>query len=407
MLIAPTARPLKSRTGTPTQRAPDLVLLIVDRVPARGGECEVVHQGLQGDDRLGGRCDAAIAGQELARLAAGQRRQDRLAKGGAVQRVSAADRCRHAQTLGTLQDIDVEDLAVGEDPDIDGLVEGRLQVDHIGSCSGHEIDARHDRAAEGDELDTWRVLAGLSILGHEPPGFEGGQDAIGRRLADAGLRADLTQSEIGPLGKDLEDVQRLLEDRDVIDAPFGMNFQVLGPVLAEDVLASGPTGFGFLMAAVGLGAFVAAMAIAFAPRPEPRIIAVGAMALGVASIMLAASRSFPISVVAMLIAGGAAIGMAVTANSTIQMVVPDHLRGRTMSVFVTILSASVPLGGILIGGIASIWGVPLAFAIGGVVALLVGSMALIRIPRLLAASAPVAGDGGAIAGHDGSTRVAG
>ncbi len=85
-----------------------------------------------------------------------------------------------------------------------------------------------------------------------------------------------------------------------IVATFAMNFQVLGPVLAEDVLGSGPTGFGFLMAAVGVGAFVAAMAIAFAPRPEPRIIAVGAMALGVASIMLAASRSFPISALAML-----------------------------------------------------------------------------------------------------------
>jgi hypothetical protein len=194
-----------------------------------------------------------------------------------------------------------------------------------------------------------------------------------------------------------------------IVATFAMNFQVLGPVLAEDVLHSGPTGFGFLMAAVGLGAFVAALAVAFAPRPEPRIIALGALALGVASLVLAGSRVFPISALAILVAGGAAIGMAVTANATIQMVVPDQLRGRTMSVFVTVLSASVPLGGIMMGGVASLFGVPLAFAIGGIVALLVGSLALVRIPALLARPAPVVVHGAARAdpGADGTTRVVG
>ena len=186
---------------------------------------------------------------------------------------------------------------------------------------------------------------------------------------------------------------------------FSMNFQVLAPVLAEEVLGLGATGFGFLMAAMGLGAFIAALTVAFAPRPEPRIIAIGAMTLGVAELVLAASRSFPITLVAMLVAGAAGLGMGVTANATIQMVVPDHLRGRTMSVYITILSASVPLGGILIGGVASISGVPLGFAVGGVVALVVGGVALVRIPRLLVAPDATDGEGASIGSADGSKRV--
>jgi MFS family permease len=169
-------------------------------------------------------------------------------------------------------------------------------------------------------------------------------------------------------------------------ATFAMDFQVLGPVLAEEVLRSGAAGFGALMAAVGAGAFLAAMGLAFAPRPEPRVIAYGALVLGVASLVLALSRDFTISLVAITVAGGAAIAVAVTTNSTIQLVVPDHLRGRTMSVFVTIMSASVPVGGLLIGGIASIWGVPVAFGIGGLVAILVGVVTAIKIPRLLTAT---------------------
>ncbi len=166
-------------------------------------------------------------------------------------------------------------------------------------------------------------------------------------------------------------------------ATFAMNFQVLGPVLAADVLDSGATGFGFLMAAVGAGALAAALAVAFTPRPEPRVIGIGAVALGLASIVLAISRSYPLSLMAMFVAGGGAIGMAVTANATIQMVVPDALRGRVMAVYVTVLSASVPLGGLLMGGIASVGGAPLAFGVGGIVALAIGVVAWVRLSALL------------------------
>jgi len=153
---------------------------------------------------------------------------------------------------------------------------------------------------------------------------------------------------------------------------FGMNFSVLAPPLADNVLHVGASGFGFLMAASGIGSTLAALWVAFQRRPGTRPIAFGAIALGLGSIILALSTSFPLSLIAMSIAGAGGIAMAVTANTTIQLAVPDHLRGRVMSFYTTIFSASVPAGGLLMGAIASAWGVPLSLFVGAVLTLAVG-----------------------------------
>ena len=117
------------------------------------------------------------------------------------------------------------------------------------------------------------------------------------------------------------------------------------------------------------------------------------MALGIGSLFLAWSPSFPVALAAMLVAGGGGIAMAVTANTTIQTSVPDQLRGRVMSVYTTVFAGSVPAGGLLAGWVASRWGVGAAFAMGGVATLAIGVAAWfwvmrIRAAKLLAPQAP-------------------
>jgi MFS family permease len=171
-------------------------------------------------------------------------------------------------------------------------------------------------------------------------------------------------------------------------ATFGMNFQVLMPPLADDVLHVGASGYGFLMAASGLGSTVAALWIAFQHRVSPRWIILGAIALGLASIIVAVSTSYPLSLLAMVIVGAGGIGMAVTANTTIQLSVPDQLRGRVMSLYTTVFAGSVPAGGLLMGWIASTWGVSVALLVGALLSLAVGLVAwpwYLRIRRGLRA----------------------
>ena len=134
---------------------------------------------------------------------------------------------------------------------------------------------------------------------------------------------------------------------------FGMNFGVIIPALARDVLHTDATGYGFLMAASGIGSLAAALGIAFSGRSMPVNIAAGALLLGVAEIAAAAIHVYPLALVAMAFVGFGAIGMAATANTVIQLAVPNELRGRVMSVYTTMFVGSSPIGGLLMGGIAS------------------------------------------------------
>ena len=173
-------------------------------------------------------------------------------------------------------------------------------------------------------------------------------------------------------------------------ATFGMNFSVLVPPLADRVLGVGATGYGILMAASGVGSTASALSIAFSSRVQPRRILIGAAALGVGSVLLSFSRAMPLSMIAMMIAGAGGIGMAVTANTTMQLHVPDHLRGRVMSVYTTTFSATAPAGGLIMGAVASAFGVPFALTVGGIVSLVIAVAAVPWLRRIQASSRPAA-----------------
>ena len=161
---------------------------------------------------------------------------------------------------------------------------------------------------------------------------------------------------------------------------FGMNFSVVIPALARDVLGTEATGYGFLMAASGVGSLIAAAWLAVSggmPRVD-RMVG-GAIALGLAEVLLAVSNLFSVSVLLMVIVGFGGITMAATANTMIQLNVPDALRGRAMSVYTTVFAGSTPIGGLLFGWLASTAGVALAVAIGGIGAVVVGLAAFLWV----------------------------
>jgi MFS family permease len=155
-------------------------------------------------------------------------------------------------------------------------------------------------------------------------------------------------------------------------ATFGMNFSVVFPPLAQQVLHSDASGYGFLMTASGIGALAASVMLVAAGRPKPVRIAGGAILLGVASLALALSTTFPLSLLLMVPIGFGGIAMAATANATIQLNVPDGLRGRVMSVYTTVFAGSVPIGGLAAGAAASSIGVLNTIALGGALSLLTG-----------------------------------
>ncbi len=164
-------------------------------------------------------------------------------------------------------------------------------------------------------------------------------------------------------------------------ATFAMNFTVLIPLLARDVLHGDADTYGFLMAASGAGSFVSAMVIAFGARPTMLRLIAGAATAGVGLMALSLSRALPISMVLMFIVGWGTISMAATCNTMIQLNVPDVLRGRVMSVYTTLFAGSTPIGGIFAGSIAAIGGAALALGVGGAIAVLAAGVGYLRMPN--------------------------
>jgi MFS family permease len=165
---------------------------------------------------------------------------------------------------------------------------------------------------------------------------------------------------------------------------FGMNFGVVIPALAREVLHTDATGYGFLMTATGIGSLVAALGIAFSGRSRPVLVPLGALLLGLGLLAAAGVQGFAAALVAMVVVGFGAIGMAATANTTIQLAVPDELRGRVISVYTTVFVGSTPIGGLLMGWIASTWSVEAAIAVGGVGSLAAGIGAFVWLRRIQA-----------------------
>ncbi len=151
---------------------------------------------------------------------------------------------------------------------------------------------------------------------------------------------------------------------------FAMNRLTLMPLFADEVLHVGASGFGFLMASMGLGALVGALTLAFFPHlgdDPPRQLWL-AMIWVAALLIFSLSRSFPLSLATLFVAGYCQISFVATANNRIQTVAPDHLRGRVMALYAQALIGVGPFGSLQAGVLATLLGAPWAMAIGATVA---------------------------------------
>ncbi len=156
---------------------------------------------------------------------------------------------------------------------------------------------------------------------------------------------------------------------------FGSNFSVLLPLFATDVLHRGPTGFGFLSAALSVGALLAALWLAWGNRlPTIRSVLTGALVFAVVEASFAISRSYPLSLALIAGVGFVETSFTTQAITMLQSIVPDHLRGRVMSVCVLFFDGSVPLGYLLVGWLSDRSGAPTALLICAALSLMVAGV---------------------------------
>ncbi len=158
-------------------------------------------------------------------------------------------------------------------------------------------------------------------------------------------------------------------------ATFGMNFNnVWIPLLAKKEFAVGADGFGLLMAALGVGSLIGAVLLAArAKRPHRKVLFGVAIAVGVIELALAVAGAIPLPIAAAFVIlpmlGFSTTTMMAMANSTVQTTAPDELRGRVMSVYMTVFGGTAPFGALFAGTTAKFLGTPASIAIGGLITL--------------------------------------
>jgi len=165
---------------------------------------------------------------------------------------------------------------------------------------------------------------------------------------------------------------------------FGFPYLVMMPVFARDVLHRGAAGYGVMMTSVGIGALVGALGVALLGRyirKGPTLIAAGG-SFAVLLVAFALSKVYLLSVALLALTGGAMIVNNALANTTIQTLVPDALRGRVMGFYAFVFVGLAPLGSLEVGALAERIGTPAAVALGGAVTALALAIAAWRVPEL-------------------------
>jgi len=165
---------------------------------------------------------------------------------------------------------------------------------------------------------------------------------------------------------------------------LGFPFIVLMPVIARDVLHTDARGYGLLMAAVGIGAMLGALGLAVqGPRVRKGVVLLGGgAAFGLLLVLFAAVRTIGVALALQALAGCAMIVTTALANTMLQTLVPDELRGRVMAFYAFVFVGMAPLGAFQAGLIAEHTGAPIAIALGGAGCLVAVALAAWQVPAL-------------------------
>jgi len=164
---------------------------------------------------------------------------------------------------------------------------------------------------------------------------------------------------------------------------FIIPFTTMLPVIARDVLGVGAPGQGFLLTAMGIGAFCSAVVIASIGDRMPRgiLMLVGVTLYGLSVVAFSASPWFPLSVGLMVVVGLFHVSSHALVHTVIQTYTEAEFRGRINALF-QLAQVVNTIGATIIGALASILGAPPAIA--GMAAL--GALASVAI----AVAVPVA-----------------
>lgn len=169
---------------------------------------------------------------------------------------------------------------------------------------------------------------------------------------------------------------------------FGLPFMSIIPALVKDTLGGDSTLLGYVNSSIGAGALTAALYLASRKRVKGlgKVVTISALMLGGAMAAISFSQN---PVVVCLLAyplGFALIGSMAAANTLLQTIVEDSMRGRVMSFFTMAFGGMTPLGGIAYGALAELSSLSTVLLIAGIICVLAGVVYEYFRPQVRAAA---------------------
>ncbi|GAA1309229.1 MFS transporter [Pseudonocardia xinjiangensis] len=163
-------------------------------------------------------------------------------------------------------------------------------------------------------------------------------------------------------------------------------FQVVLPIVASETFRGDARTYGFLTAAMGVGAVVGGLYVAARGRTGMKSMVVGATAFGVALLATAFSPTLMLALGGMALVGAASVAFQSTGNSTLQLTAAPHMRGRVMALWAVAFLGSTPIGGPIAGVVSQHFGGRAGLVLGAIACLVAAGLGAIVVRRESAAA---------------------
>ncbi|MGZ7081256.1 MAG: MFS transporter, partial [Thermoanaerobaculia bacterium] len=191
-----------------------------------------------------------------------------------------------------------------------------------------------------------------------------------------------------------------------IVSTMGMPYAVLMPAIASRVLHGGPHTLGLLMTASGTGALLGTIYLASrrSVLGLGKVIVFATMLLSAGLIAFSLSHTLWISLLALPLVGAGMMLQSASANTVLQTVVDEDLRGRVMAFYTVAILGTQPIGSLLSGVLADRIGAQHAIFVGAVVCVLGGVWFGLRRPSLAEHIRPIYIERGILPWNDASVQ---
>lgn len=158
------------------------------------------------------------------------------------------------------------------------------------------------------------------------------------------------------------------------------------PAWAVNVLGGDVRTNGWLVSGRGLGALMGALLLATVSDRGIRgkLYTMGSLGMPIMMLVFSFTRTLPASLAAIMVMGFFFITMMNNSNALIQTRIPDHLRGRVMSVYSLCMMGGFSIGGLIMGNVASVVGEPMTVRISSGIILVFAVYVLLFQPRMRA-----------------------